>query len=381
MPQPRKTNRRQFLRGESAVEAIGDLTHGTTGDDDAPAFRHPPTSQAAETFFVQLSRTAMACEFEIYLTADHPPYGPEAAMAALDLVDKLEDQLTVYREHSEICQINRRAADADIHVELQLFQLLQYSVQLFHETGGAFDITAGPLTKAWGFFRREGSVPTDEQLRDVLKVVGSGHLELDEAKQTIRFAKPGMELNLGGIGKGYALDRAADLLAQRGIDNFLFHGGRSSVLARGSRIPIDDQRRTTLQVVPQIQDNPWTIGIGHPLRPDRRLGILTLRDRAMSTSGSATQSFHHQGRRLGHILDPRTGRPAEGVLSVTVLTPDAATADALSTALYVLGPDKAESFCDAHPDVAALIVLPTKSIHQVEVLSLNMPEETWQPHV
>lgn len=368
MSEPRKTNRRQFLRGESAAEAIGDWTHGTTGDDGPPAFRHPPTSQAAETFLVQLSRTAMACEFDIYLTADHPPHGPETAVAALDLVDRLEDQLTVYRDHSELCQINRRAADTDVTVDPRLFSLLQYSMQLFHETDGAFDITAGPLTKAWGFFRREGSVPTDEQLRDVLEVVGSGHLELNEEHQTIRFARPGVELNLGGIGKGFALDRAAHLLVQRGLDNFLFHGGRSSVLARGSRIPAD------------AENKPWSIGIGHPLRPDRRLGILALRDRAMSTSGSATQSFHHQGRRLGHILDPRTGRPAEGVLSVTVLTPDAATADALSTALYVLGPDKAEAFCGTHPEVAALIVLPTKSIHQVEVLSLNMPEETWQPH-
>ena len=366
MSQRRKTTRRQFLSGEAAVEALGDLTHGEAGKL-SPLPAPGPQQHAGETYLFQFARTAMACEFQVFLTADHPQCGPEAALSALDLIDQLEDQMTVYRDHSEICQINRQAARWPVEVEERLFELLERSLVLYDQTEGAFDITAGPLTRLWGFFRREGRVPGEEDIQATLANIGSRHVELDAQQQTIRFQKAGIELNLGGIGKGYALDRAAARMQSHGIDHFLLHGGRSSVLACGAKIP----------AAPEA--NPWTVGIGHPLRSDRRLGLLNLRNQAMSTSGTATQSFHHQGKRYGHILDPRTGRPAEGTLSVTVLADDAATADALSTAFYVLGPEKTEAFCDRHPEVSALVILPTKSAQQVEVLSLNMPEGAWQP--
>ena len=281
------------------------------------------------------------------------------------MVDRLEEQLTVYSADSELSSINRRAARENVEVESQLFDLLAYCAQLHRETEGAFDITAGPLSKLWGFFRREGKLPSYEAIAAALQTVGGQRVMLNDADQTIRFDAEGVELNLGGIGKGYALDRAAALLQSEQVQNFLFHGGRSSVLARGSRIPVD------------AENNPWTIGIGHPRRPDRRLGILTLRDKAISTSGTATQSFHHEGKRYGHILDPRTGQPATGVLSVTAMCDDAATADALSTAFYVMGVEKVEAYCQVRDDVAALLILPTRSAQQVEVVSINMPDGAW----
>jgi thiamine biosynthesis lipoprotein len=221
------------------------------------------------------------------------------------------------------------------------------------------------LSKVWGFYRRQGRVPDAASLRDALAQVGSQHLLLRHEAQTIRFAREGLEINLGSIGKGYAVDRAAALLAARGVENFLFHGGRSSVLAQGSRIPL------------AADANPWTVGVGHPLRPERRLGVLTLRNRAMGTSGTATQSFHHGGKRYGHILDPRTGWPAQGVLSVSVVADDAATADALSTALYVLGPEKAEAFCARHPEITAIVSLAGAG-NNVEVLQLNVDDDLWR---
>jgi thiamine biosynthesis lipoprotein len=209
-------------------------------------------------------------------------------------------------------------------------------------------------------------VPDDEALRDALARVGSQHLLLDADAQTIRFARGGVEINLGSIGKGYAVDRAATILEARGVKDFLFHGGKSSVLARGSRIP------------PAAEANPWSVGVGHPLRPERRLGVLTLRNQAMGTSGTATQSFHHAGQRYGHILDPRTGWPAQGVLSVSVVADDAATADALSTALYVLGPEKAEAFCARHAEITAIMSL-GGSGNSLEVLEMNVDDEIWRP--
>jgi thiamine biosynthesis lipoprotein len=258
------------------------------------------------------------------------------------------------------------AALHPVAVEPQLFALLQRAMELFRETNGAFDITAGPLAKVWGFFHRQGRMPSDEELQAAMARVGGEHVQLETDTQTVSLAREGMELNLGSIGKGYALDRAAATMLDRGVENFLMHGGRSSVLARGSRIPA------------AAEANPWQVAIGHPLRPERELGLITLRNQALSTSGSATQSFHHQGERYGHILDPRTGRPAQGVLSVVVIAHDAATADALSTALYVLGPEKAEEFCAAHEEVAAIMVVPSGRGETVEVRSFNGAEQMWQ---
>ena len=358
----RQTTRRQFLSGEAAIESLGDLMHGEAERLPPPG----PARHAGETYLVQFGRTAMACEFQVFLTAGHPTHAPEAAFSALDLVDALEDQLTVYRDHSEVCSINRQAAMYSVEVEPRLFELLEHSLWLYHQTGGAFDITAGPLSKLWGFHRREGRVPSEDEIAATLANIGSQYVELNADKTTIRFSHAGIELNLGGIGKGYALDRAAARMQAAGVDHFLLHGGRSSVLARGAKIPAAPA------------DNPWTVGIGHPRRPDRRLGLLNLRDQAMSTSGTATQSFHHQGQRYGHILDPRTGQPADGVLSVTVLCADAATADALSTAFYVMGVEKSEEYCQRHPDISALLMLATGSAQQVEVVAINMPEDAWQ---
>src|SRR5262245_56683685 len=158
------------------------------------------------------------------------------AVEALDLVDALENQLTVYRETSEVIYVNGRAAEDPVVVEEGLFRLLQRAVALSEDTGGAFDITAGRLSKVWGFFRRQGSMPSADDVAAALTTVGTRHLQLDAAAQSVRFLQPGLELNLGAIGKGYALDRAADALFAGGVRDFLIHGGNSSVLARGQRI-------------------------------------------------------------------------------------------------------------------------------------------------
>jgi thiamine biosynthesis lipoprotein len=293
--------------------------------------------------------------------------------------------------------INRQAACSEVEVEPQLFELLEYAVGLYKATSGAFDITAGPLSKVWGFYRRQGRLPTDEEIAQTLLRVGSQHLVLDSNRRTIRFRTPGVEINLGGIGKGYALDRAAELLLQGGATDFVLHGGQSSVLARGNRIPIapppkktgnqpatrtdpargdsDDNEERDL---PEDQPSGWLIGVRHPLRPRERLALVRLKNRALGTSGSGTQFFTHRGKRYGHILDPRTGRPAEGVLSVSVVADRAATADALATALYVMGTEPAVAFCDRHPEIAALIVAPGKQRGEVDLLTAGLGDDDWQ---
>jgi FAD:protein FMN transferase len=185
-------------------------------------------------------------------------------------------------------------------------------------------------------------VPTGAARAEALARTGMRHVELDADRQTVRFLKPGLEINLGSIGKGYALDRVAELLRQEWrIDGGLLHGGSSSVLAIGS--PKDDPRG-------------WVVGVAHPWRPGERLATLRLRDRALGTSAATYQYFVYHNRKLGHLLDPRTGWPARGPASVSVAAPTAAEADALSTAFFVLGTDFARRHCQARPDVSAFIL-------------------------
>jgi thiamine biosynthesis lipoprotein len=297
-----------------------------------------------EPYLVHLSRKAMAGEFEVCLPAATAGQAAAAALEALDLVQALERQLSFFRPDSDLSEINRTAADAAVEVEPRLFALLEMAMQLGRDSGGAYDLTATPLWEAWGFVRREGSIPPPEQLAQARNLVGGQWVQLDEAQKTIRFLRRGVRLNLGSIGKGYAVDRAVEHLLAAGVSDFLVHGGYSSVAARGS--PGSDCNPPPC---------PWTIGVKDPLRHQRRLGQVELHNRALGTSGAQFQSFRHRGRRYGHILDPRTGWPAEGVLSVTVLAPTAAEADALSTALYVMGPEAALDYCRQHPSIAAVI--------------------------
>jgi thiamine biosynthesis lipoprotein len=333
-----RASRRDFLKGKAALYVVGDLIERAL-----PDFPEPPPPAPAESYLLHLSRRAMACEFQLLFNAGQYPQATEAAMEALDLVETLEEQMSVFRASSQLSRINREAADGPVPVEPRLLEILQLAQRIYAETAGAYDITSTSLWRAWGFARREGRVPTPEQLAEARRCVGGQFVQLDPEAQTVRFLQPGMELNLGSIGKGYALDRAAEQLLAAGVGDFLLHGGQSSVLARGSRLA-------------GTAPDGWTVGIHDPLRRGRRIGQLCLRDRALGTSGSANQSFRHRGRRYAHILDPRTGWPAEGVWSATVLAPTAAEADALSTAFFVMGADAAFRYCRSRPDLAAVLV-------------------------
>jgi thiamine biosynthesis lipoprotein len=345
----RKSSRREFLQGRSAAEVMAEAIRQALPDGHLPGGVERTVGDA---YLIRVSRRAMACEFEVCFSAGQYAHATETALEALDLVQALEDQMSVFKPTSEICQINRRAALEPVEVEPALFALLELAVQLHGQTSGAFDVTCAPLWEAWGFARRQGAVPDRQRLAEARRLVGSKLLELDAAKKTVRFLRPGVQLNLGGIGKGHALDRAAERLSQAGIADFLIHGGHSSVLARG--YPAARQGKSSKDPA-----DGWTVGVRHPLQPDRRLTQLQLRDQALATSGSGAQSFVHEGRCYGHILDPRTGRPAEGVLLATAIAPNAALADALSTAFYVMGPQATREYCQGRPEIAALLVCPT----------------------
>lgn len=426
-----RSSRRAFLTGRAAAATSGDRTVPTGLPAALPDLVGRP-------YLVHFSRRAMACEFEVCFNAGQYPQGPQAAIKALDLIEQLEDKMTVFRPTSQLMTVNREAATRPVEVDEELYQLLELAARLYSQTDGAYDVTTGPLTKVWGFHQRAGRVPDAESLRDALRAVGFDHVRLDPERRTVRFTRHGVELNLGSIGKGFALDRAAEFLEAAGVHDFIWHGGQSSVLARGNTAlrsspkaasseqpstshgefttaanddrpspsdtespasaPHDKSDRTATSanakaprdtradlsgIQEPTAEEGWWVGVRDPLRPKRRLARLCLRNQALATSGSRVQFFRHQGRRYGHILDPRTGHPVEGVLSVTTVAPTAALADALATAFYVMGPKAAAHYAQRHPEVGALFVTRSRPGERgpLQTTTVNLDADClrWEP--
>lgn len=323
--------------------------------DDAPP---APTDVAV----LRASRSAMATVFEVLLPFGNPVAQP-AAEAALDRIDELEDQLTVYRETSEVSRLNATAADGPVELEPGLFDLIAFAAGVTRQTHGAFDIGTGALIKAWGFYRRQGRVPTPAERAAALARTGTRFLALDPDRGTVKFLRRGLEINLGGIGKGYALDRAADLLrTEWGIASALLNGGSSSVRTVGT---------------PPGQPRGWPVALRHPWDPGRGLGTLFLSDAALGTSAATYQHFEYNGRRLGHLLDPRLGWPAAGVEQVSVVAPTAAEADALSTAFFVLGPAATARVCRSRPDIGVVMLAAAAD----RPVLFNLTPATFSPRV
>lgn len=360
MADEKLSSRRDFLRGRGVSRAV------LASVDKIAEVAAGITAHSSATARCRAKRRLMACDFVIEYFAADGTAAADAALAALDLIEDLEDQLSVYRPNSEVSILNHSAAVAPIEVEERLFGLLTRARELYDLTHGAFDVTGGPLSRAWGFHDRQGRLPDEPELAAARERVGFKHLSLNPAGKTVAFGKPGIEINLGAIGKGYALDRAADFLAENCLADFLCHGGASSVVACGRDRGGNGEG--------------WTIAIPHPLRAGETLGELTLRNEALGTTGSGVQFFESGGRRFGHVLDPRTGWPAEGVLTATVIASSAADADAASTALYVLGAGGAAEFCAAHPEFAAVLVTPrVGDAAAIDVHTFNLGPERWRP--
>jgi len=299
---------------------------------DALTLRIAPAESSE--YWIRIHRPAMACRFEVTLSGEDARH-VDAAREALDAIDRIEDALTVFRDTSELVRVNRRAAQEPVRVDDDLFELLRLCRELHRQTAGAFDVTSTPLSRCWGFLRREGRLPSADEIERARACVGMEGVELGE--RTVRFRRPGMELNLGSIGKGWALGRVGFLVRRHGVRHALLSAGGSSILALGGRA------------------GGWVVDLRSPQVRCQRLLRLRLRDAALGASGAGQQYVDVAGKRYGHVLDPRTGWPAAGVISAAVVATDAAVADALSTAFLVGGLDLAERYCASHRDVLALL--------------------------
>jgi thiamine biosynthesis lipoprotein len=331
---------------------------------------------------IRVSRPALGSAFELFLGGEDSEALEAVGYAALDRVDWLEQQLSHFLPDSEICQINRRAFAEPVFVSSMLMSLLLRLRQWSEITEGAFDPTAGQLVRAWGFFRRgqqQGesvAPPSSEEIHDIVRQIGWRHVELNEAASTVRFLTPRVELHLGAVGKGYIVQAVADYLRQEGVACALLHSGQSSIVALGS---------------PPERDG-WPIGIPDPYHENAPLASVSLADAALSTSGTVEQFVIINNQRHSHLFDPRTGFPAANlskfsrgvkplakrpaanrptgrkevapaaqlVLSLSVLSADAAEGDALSTAFFVQGEVWARAFCQTHPDLGVIVVEATE---------------------
>jgi thiamine biosynthesis lipoprotein len=328
----------------------------------------------------------MAADFEVIFNPG-PAARLQVASDALAEVERLEQLLSIYRPSSPLSRLNQAAAAASpeaVSTDPELCSLLGDALNLARETEGAFDPTATRLVALWRTALRNSQPPTGAEVAAARAATGFQHVRLDPHQQKVAFTHPQTQLNFNALGKGHALDRAGRILdasfAARGAGSahateaphvpqpaqpagdlppvdirpteaaadldtppkhaWLLHGGYSSLLARGSLAGVDG----------------WPVGIRHPQFPQQTLATLWLKNRGLSTSGAGVQFFRHRGRKYGHLIDPRTGWPAEGMLSATVLAPTAAWAEALSTAFFVLGVERAQQYCHNHPEIGSLLI-------------------------
>ncbi|HSJ12860.1 MAG TPA: FAD:protein FMN transferase [Longimicrobiales bacterium] len=298
---------------------------------------------------VLLACCAMATRFELLLPDLCPARRDHVGAArlraageeALAAIVRLEAQLSCHLPGSDISRINARAAREPVRVEPALFELLSHALRLYQETEGAFDVTIGPLMRCWGFARGTGGVPGERALARARACVGMHLVDLDPRRRTVRFARPGVQLDLGGIGKGWAIDRAVLALRELGIERALLHGGTSSVYGIGA----------------PPGEAGWKVAIEHPAAAGNAcIGMVTLRDRALSVSAAHGRSFRVGDVRYGHVMDPVHAAPARQADIAAVAGAAATDGDALATALLALGPERARWLADRRPDLDVVVL-------------------------
>jgi thiamine biosynthesis lipoprotein len=265
---------------------------------------------------------AMGATFSIVLYGNDRAKMEAALDAAFDEAGRLDGMLSNYRAESEWSEVNRRAAEEPVKVSVELFQLLSACAAYSRESEGAFDITVGPLMKLWGFYKGSGRLPNREDVAAALPKVGYRHVRLDAASRTVWFDRSGVELDPGGIGKGYAVDRMVDVLRRQGFQIALVAASDSSIYGMGA---------------PPTEPKGWRVGIKEPRNPRRTVDEVFLKDMSISTSGSYQKYFLAEGRRYAHIMDPRTGYPAQGSVSVSVIAPRAIDSEAWASPYFVNG--------------------------------------------
>lgn len=278
----------------------------------------------------------MGTEVSVYFWSDDPEVGEALLEEVFQEADRIDRLMSTYKDDSEISEINRSAADSALIIGDELFALIRQSIEISALTDGAFDITYDSVGQHYDF--RKHLRPDDGTVASELGNIDFRFLELDDAKRSVHFRKKGVRINLGGIAKGYVVERGIALLRARGISNAVVTAGGDSRL-------LGDKR-----------GRPWMIGIRDP-RVDGEVAIsVPLQDEAISTSGDYERFFDEDGVRYHHIIHPGTGAPAGGVHSATVFGPDGVVTDALSTSVFIMGVDKGLRLIASLPEYESIVI-------------------------
>jgi thiamine biosynthesis lipoprotein len=278
----------------------------------------------------------MGTAIRVELWADDKAAGEAAIAAVMEEMHRIDREMSPYKPESELSRINREAAKRPVPISQEMFDILSRSIEFSKLSGGAFDITFSSVGYLYDY--RHHIKPTDKEIERALPGINYRHILLDAKKQTVKFARPGVRIDLGGIGKGYAVDNGIALLKKRDIKQAIITaGGDSRVIGdRGGR--------------------PWMVGIRDPRRKDNVVAVIPLINSAISTSGDYERYFEVDGVRYHHIINPKTGRSATGVHSVSVIGPDATTTDGLTKPVFILGPEKGLRLIESIPGIDAVII-------------------------
>ena len=331
---------------------------------DAPALKAAAPATPSEFVAEKFTHQAMSTEFEftLYVPKGSPLAGnlPYIADEAFAAVDDLETRLSNWRPSSQVSAINASAGKEPTRAAADIVDLILYSKEVWRQSDGAFDVTVGPLLKLYGMYRKQGKAPTADELAQAKAKVGMDKVTINHAEGTVFLQKAGMLLDFGGIGKGLALDEAAESLKKNGITIALLNGGTSSILAMGA----------------PPNEKGWTVNIRHPYRDSDTIDHVMIADEALSTSGCYGAQLEAGGKPICHIVDPRNGLPITGMLTAAVIIKSndrpGTMSDALTKPIMINGPEWTRRYCKAHPGVSAIVV-PVPQAGEPKPEHINVP--------
>ena len=331
-----------YLSGKNA-DKIASLEKIRYGYEDG-------TGQKQELKLFKKAVLSMGTVFEVSIYTADKYIAEKVFNDIVQEINRLDYLMSNYKKESVLSKLNKNATTEPADCNNELAYVIEQSIQYSDITDGAFDITIGPLMKMWGFYKKQGRIPGKEELESVLESVSYKNIIIEEkvikslsknpvTVKTVFFKNTGTQIDLGGIGKGYAVDMATRVLKQNGINSALINFA-GNIYTMGT---------------PPGKDS-WVIGLQHPRESEGLLGLFEIKDKAVSTSGDYEKFFTIEGKRYSHIIDPRTGYPVKDIVSVTIVTDNATRADALSTGVFVLGLEKGMTLIEKLPDVEGIII-------------------------
>jgi thiamine biosynthesis lipoprotein len=299
----------------------------------------PPGTRQGLAARLSFERPMMGTSVEVILWHFDPEASEKAVDQAFAEIKRIEELLSVWRRESKVSEINRSAGERPVQVPPELFGLIRESIRISGTSDGAFDITVQGLGDLWDFHSPVFRVPDAEVVEDRLNLVDYRKIHLQQEGSTVFLEEEGMQISLGGIAKGYAVDRAVAVLRESGIKGGIVSAG-GDLVAFGKR----------------EDGGPWKVGVRNPRAPSKNISVIPVSNLAVATSGDYERYRVVAGRRYHHIIDPRKGYPSRGCMSVTVVAEHALEADALATAVFVLGLEEGRSLLEKLPDVEGIIV-------------------------